>query len=222
MSGSGRNMIIRILCLICCLGLLVACKKSNQITTNDTRNSTSSQADAAPLDACRLLKNEEIEAIQGSHIKEAKNSLSPGSNLQTAQCFYVADEFSKSVSLSVTRATPGSSSKTSVSDFWKQRFANAEKHEENEREEKEREGDREKKESLRQQREEREEKEGGGSVLKIDGLGDEAFWSGTRVGGALYVLKNQAFLRISLGGADTNEVRIEKARKLAAKALERL
>jgi hypothetical protein len=214
-------MTIRILCLIFCLASLVSCRKNNQVTTNDSGNSSNSQATAGTLDACSLLKNEEIEAIQGSHIKEAKNSQSPGSNLQTAQCFYLAEEFSKSVSLSVTRAVSGSSNKTSVSDFWKQRFVNAEKHEEKERDEKEREGDREKKESLRQQREEREEKEGG-SVTKIEGLGDEAFWSGTRVGGALYVLKNQAFVRISLGGADTNEVRIEKAKKLAAKALERM
>ena len=57
---------------------------------------------------------------------------------------------------------------------------------------------------------------------KIDGLGDEAFWTGNRVGGALYVLKKDIFIRISIGGPDNEETKINKSKALAQKALERL
>ena len=180
----------------------------------------SSAATAAKIDICALLTNPEIEALQGSPVKEAKPSESAGS-LQTSQCFYVASEFSKSVNTSLTRAAPGSSDKNALREFWEKTFSKPE--EQKAEHEREREGDREKRESLRQQRREKEEEEHEAAPLqKIEGVGEEAYWSGTRVGGALYVLKNDVFIRISLGGADTNEARIEKAKKLAAKMLERL
>ena len=140
--------------------------------------------------------------------------------LRSSQCFYLAAEFSKSVSLSVTTVPSGNSNKAAARDFWKQTFA---RNQEREKErETEREGDKEKKESLREQQRGKGEEEGGAPLRKIEGIGEEAYWSGTRVGGALYVLKGNAFIRISLGGADTDEVRIEKSKKLAAKAIERL
>jgi len=61
-----------------------------------------------------------------------------------------------------------------------------------------------------------------GEMKRIDGLGDDARWSGNGVGGALYVLKNDAILRISLGGKDNEQTRIEKSKALAQKALGRL
>ena len=59
---------------------------------------------------------------------------------------------------------------------------------------------------------------------KISGVGDEAFWFGSRVGGALYVLKGEKdlFIRISVGGADNEETKINKSKALAQKALKRL
>jgi len=57
---------------------------------------------------------------------------------------------------------------------------------------------------------------------RIDGLGEEAYWVGNPVSGALYVLKGDAFLRISVGGEKDESVRIKKTRTLAQKALERL
>jgi hypothetical protein len=135
--------------------------------------------------------------------------------MRTGQCFYTASEFSKSVNLSVTSRDPAASGDVDVRRFWKETFGrNAER-------EKEHEGDREKKESLREQRREKGEEEGA-PLRKIEGIGEDAYWSGTRVGGALYVLKGNSFIRLSIGGADTDEVRIEKAKKLAAKVLERL
>jgi hypothetical protein len=53
-------------------------------------------------------------------------------------------------------------------------------------------------------------------------VGEKAFWSGNRFGGALYVLKGDVFIRISVGGPDKEETKIEKSKRLAEKALGRL
>jgi hypothetical protein len=65
-----------------------------------------------------------------------------------ARRFYTATEFSKSISLAVTRSDQDSRPKRSPTDFWKETFGRHSK------EEKEREGDKEKRESLRDQGEE--------------------------------------------------------------------
>ena len=56
----------------------------------------------------------------------------------------------------------------------------------------------------------------------VEGVGDEAFWTGGAVGGALYVLKGDTYLRISIGGPDDQAARIERAKVLARKAIARL
>lgn len=56
----------------------------------------------------------------------------------------------------------------------------------------------------------------------ISGVGDEAIWSATPVGGTLYVLQGDTMLLIGIGGSDTDAVRLEKATALAHKALRRL
>ena len=57
---------------------------------------------------------------------------------------------------------------------------------------------------------------------KIDGVGEQAFWNGNRFGGALYVLKNDVIVRVSVGGPDDQETNLEKSKALAEKALLRL
>jgi hypothetical protein len=64
-------------------------------------------------------------------------------------------------------------------------------------------------------------KEGQGPE-KIEGLGDEAFWTGSRVGGALYVLKGNSFFRISVGGGAARAEKIEKSKTLAQSIVKRL
>ena len=141
-----------------------------------------------------------------------------------SQCFYTAEEFSKSVSLAVTQADASSSPKRSVKDYWSAafgRFEGQEKEKEKEKE-KESEADKEKKESLREQARGRGEEEERIPPMKIDGIGEGSYWMGNRVGGALYVLKKDAFIRISVGGADTQQAKIDKSKALAQKALDRL
>ena len=59
-------------------------------------------------------------------------------------------------------------------------------------------------------------------TIAVDGVGDAAVWSGTRLAGALYVLKGETIVRVSLGGDAPREQKIERAKKLAARALRRL
>jgi len=65
------------------------------------------------------------------------------------------------------------------------------------------------------------EKEGS-EARPISGLGEEAYWVGNPVAGALYVLQGGVFLRISVGGVREESARIEKSKVLARAAVKRL
>ena len=56
----------------------------------------------------------------------------------------------------------------------------------------------------------------------ITGVGEQAYWVGSPLVGALYVLKGNTFLRISVGGVREEPVRIQKSVALARLALKRL
>ena len=56
----------------------------------------------------------------------------------------------------------------------------------------------------------------------VPGVGEEAFWVGDNKTGALYVLNDNSYLRISIGGPDEESVRIKKLKTLAQNALKRL
>jgi hypothetical protein len=57
---------------------------------------------------------------------------------------------------------------------------------------------------------------------QVSELGDEAFWMGTQISTALYVLRGDSYIRISVGGAGDHAAKLEKSRKLAEFALKRL
>ena len=174
------------------------------------------QSGEAYFDVCGLITKEQIEAVMGSPIKDTKSSGRSDGSFRVSQCFYTATEFSKSVSLAVTQNDPNSSAKRSPKEFWEETFGHYEG------EAKEHEGDKEKKESLREKRRGKGEKEESTPPKKIDGIGDEAYWTSNRFGGALYVLKKDAFIRLSVGGPDKEETKIDKSKALAQKALEHL
>ena len=176
-------------------------------------SSAKQESNHPEFDVCALITKQEIEAIQRSPIKETKSSVRSDAGFRVFQCFYTAEDFSKSVSLAVTQRDSASSGKRSVKDFWKEtlgRFTH---------EEKESNGDR---EGFRQ----RADGEGEEKVFippkKIDGIGEDAFWSPNPMGGAIYVLKKDAFIRISIGGHDHEEAKLDKSKALARKAIDRL
>ena len=193
--------------LICCLLLVLAgCKKRE---TPQPVPKASEKSNQAQIDVCGLLTKDEIEAIQGSPIKETKSSALSDTAFRVSQCFYTATEFSRSVSLAVMQQDPGRPTTTSPKDFWKERFGRYS-------------GDEKERDKVEEETEAKEEKEEFVPPKKIDGIGEEAFWSSNRFGGILYVLKGDTFISISLGGTDNEDTKIQKSKALAQKALQRL
>lgn len=142
--------------------------------------------------ACELLSREDVKAAQGQAFDEAKLTMSRAAGTITTQCFYRLPAFVDSISLAVIH--PASPS-TTADELWK---------------------------TLAGPRTNKMTGKGRRPAQEISGLGDEAFWAGNRNAGALYVLQGHNILRISVGGGDTEEKKIEKTRQLAAAALVRL
>ena len=211
--------------LLCALVALSGCKRrdSTPPPPKNQADTNSGQSGGPSFDACKLLTNQEIEAIESAPVKDAKNSGRSDGGFSFAQCFYTTDPFNKSVSLAITLSDPTTQQKRSVKEYWEGMFAKYE-HDGKEREEgkAENEADKEKAESLRKQRGERGEEGEGAPPKKITGVGDEAYWIGNRVGGALYVLRKDAMIRVSVGGPDPEQGKIDKCKALAEKALNKL
>jgi len=190
--------------------------KQSPATTNSAL-----QSGPGKLDACSLLTSDEIRSVQGESLKETKLSGGVEGGFKRSQCFFALPTFNNSISLVVTERGDGSSARD-PKEFWEETFGKDEEKQVKERStssEKERE-----KEKLRKRnREEREEEEREGPPpQRIIGLGDEAFWTGTRVGGALYALKGNRYIRVSVGGAGTQQAKINKSKALAQFALKRM
>jgi hypothetical protein len=171
------------------------------------------------VDACALLTSQEVKAVQGEEPKETKLAGRLTSGFAISQCFFTLRTFSNSISLMVAQKAEGPGAKD-LEEFWRARF-HSEKYEDREDKDKDREraGDGDKKKG--EGREEGEEEEEA-PPKKISGVGKEAYWVGNRVGGALYVLKENAYLRISVGGPPEQAIKIGKSKTLAQKALARL
>jgi len=169
------------------------------------------------VDPCQLLTGDEIKAVQGDTLKDTKASEQSSGPFVTTQCFYTTSNFVNSISLTLTQKNPATSGE-SIREFWEDRFGR-EEHEKGRG--KDRKKEREREREREGQRGEEEEEEGL-PPQRVKSLGDEAFWVGNTKIGALYVLKGEKFLRISIGGAHTQEVRTEKMKSLALNALKRL
>lgn len=187
-------MHLRILVLFCLLFAFAACDKRE---TAQSRAGPEASTQAL-RDACDLLTKEEVQAVVGSLINETKTSSHPDQGLAMSHCFYTAAEFTRSVSLMTTRSDSRGPTKQTPKKFWQERFGQE-------------------KASAR----EGEEEKRAAPPRKIDGLGDEAYWT-ERVSATLYVLKGDAFIRISVGGPDDEETKLNKSKALAGKVLGRL
>ena len=176
---------------------------------------------AVNVDACSLLTNEEVASIQGTTISANKGSSYSGGGMQVSQCVWGSTEPNKSVGIAVSQIDPKDPSSQSPNAFWEKTFARFRKG--SQEEEREKENEKRKKENSDEKRHEDDEDEVIPPV-KVEDIGAEAFWAPSRVGGALYVQKKtrDAFIRISVGGPGTEQEKIEKSKRLAAKALPRL
>lgn len=146
-----------------------------------------------PIDACALFTAEELQATQGEILSQTTPTTPGVGDYLISQCYFALPTNTNSVVIAVTQRGSGPRAKE-PREFWEQTFHAEEKEGE---------------------REEGEEKR---PPLKIEGVGEEAFWVGSAVGGALYVLKGDLYLRISTGGKE----QIERTKKLAQIALAKL
>lgn len=197
-----------------------AVANSNSVAAqNTTVGNSNAPAGARTVDACSLLTSSEIESVQGEEVRETKSGAANSGRFASLQCLYVTATYANSVSLKVTRRASAQANAPSPKEFWKERF---------EREDREKEGE------GRDEREEkskgeagkpggaREEEEEGNPAKPVTGVGDEAFWVGNRIAGALYVLKGDSIIRLSLGGSDEESARMEKTVALARMVVNRL
>ncbi len=182
------------------LGLLLAACPAQQASPPSPSPSSASrvaeskaESRRGAADPCSLLTSAEIEAIQGEPVTNAKSSGRTSGGFVFSECFFSLAEFTKSVSLQVTRTDPTHASPVDPARHWKELFG----------------------------RESREDKDAGAPV-RVDGVGEEAFWVGDTRVGALYVLQGQTYFRISAGGWADEQARLEKSTALAKKALSRL
>jgi hypothetical protein len=144
-------------------------------------------------DACALLTSAEIESILGESVKERRPGTQAAGGLLTEQCFF-ATSSSRSVSLTLTRRSGAGRSAPTPREYWRTQFHGSEHARKPELESRAR---------------------------PISGVGEEAYWTGNRLAGALYVLKEEAFLRISVGGLNDERARIAAAKALALAAVTR-
>ncbi len=171
--------------------------------TSTSMQPATTNAQAPPskskIDACALLTSKEIESVQGEPLKETKSSGSSAGQFAVSQCYFALPTSGNSISLTVMQKGDGSDARD-PKEWWKQTFERAHDKEKG-----------------------REEEEGKAAApQKIDAVGDEAFWIANRVGGELYVLKGNSFIRISVGGAGDQTAKIDKSKKLAQAVLKRI
>jgi len=155
----------------------------------------------AVADVCALIEKSEIASVQGEPVRSVAPSSHTSDGLIFSQCYYtvMSADGSKnlSVHLQVIRSAAKSPGRNVVRDFWEKLKREKDKSEEEEREEAEK-------------------------PLPVSGLGDEAFWMGNNLMGAIYALKKDKIVRVSVGGPGDAKTRIEKSKTLAQKSLQRL
>ena len=178
----------------------------NAAPASNTKASSSSKG---TIDACKLLTGDEIKTIQRDTLKDTTLTAPGDGTFIISQCFYTTNNFVNSVSLTVTQQSSNTGAEN-IRELWKQRFRSAGGHD--------KEGEKE-----RDNKANASEEEGDGAAPeRVKGVGEEAYSVGNAKSGALYVLKGNKILRISVGGAQSQPERIQKMKSLAQYAINRL
>jgi hypothetical protein len=182
---------------------------------NPAASSTNSASPVkSEIDACNLLSGDDLRSIQGEAYKEAQRSDREDKGLVISQCYYQMPNMANSIVLNVTTPKRGGVSRLPGL-FWEETF-----HQDVE---KDRDANRDHDRKREKPSVRGEEEEEGAPPERIKGLGQEAFWSASQVGGALYVKRDeQIFFRISIGGADNASTKLNKSKRLAQLILKKL
>ena len=146
-----------------------------------------------PLNACQVLSARDVAAVQGARFKSTKLKESGNRQMQMSQCFYAMPRLADSISVDLIRGDARGFWKKHFADVHDEQLASTKPHHERE-----------------------------AQAVRVAGVGDAAVWSGNRLAGALYVMKGETIVRVSVGGDEPQEQKIERAKKLAARAIRRL
>jgi hypothetical protein len=192
---------------------LTSCKRSVS-PISSTPPSPSRALQLHKIEGCSLITREEVGAVQATTVTDTKSSETTDGNHLITQCYYATTGLNLSVSIAITQPDPANPMSRSARETWEQTFGPFDQGHAAEAKAKE--------EKTKENERGREEEEQKRAPTKIGGVGEEAFWVGNRFGGALYALKGDVFIRISVGGADKEETKLEKSKNLAQKALSRL
>jgi hypothetical protein len=167
-----------------------------------------------------LLTSDELKAVQGEAFANAMRSDRLDGDFIVGQCYYALPTSVNSVVVNVTTARDTAGA-PNPKDFWERTFGKEAGEGDGDKDkDRKREKDKAKKPEAGERREEEGEEDA--KPEKVNGLGDEAFWVGSRIGGALYVLKKDLYFRISVGGAGDDRTKLNKSRTLAQSVLKRL
>jgi hypothetical protein len=176
-----------------------------------TQKTSQDNAKQPRIDPGALLSSNDVQAVQGDPVQETKPSTQAGGGLVMSQCLFRTTTPSKSISVAI--ASPGA---VSSRRFWQKQFHSG-KPAPDEKEKSE------KKPVAGQKKQEKEEEQDESTRPRaVAGVGEEAYWVGSPMVGALYVLKGNTFLRISVGGVREESARIEKSVALARLAMKHL
>ena len=199
------------LMILPCLALGFACVAGGTASQNgkNAKSAANTSVTKGTVDACALLTSSEIEAIQGERVEETKPTVRPGGGLFTSQCVFRTPTLSKSVSVSLTASDPAHPGTLTARQLWEKQFHSLEL-ESDEESAAEKNG-----KKVEPERE-------SGKPRAVSGLGEEAYWVASPVASALYVLKGEMFLRVSVGSAGQESERMEKSKALARIALKHI
>jgi hypothetical protein len=145
-----------------------------------------------PPDPCLLLSDEDVRALQGHPVVQRVPSAPPARRFRIAQCVYRTPELTHAVSVAVASPLPAGPA-GAVRAYWRERFSPA---------------------ASPPGRHD--------PPRPVAGIGDDAFWVGDRVSGALYVLEGDVLVRVSVGGVREEGPRLERTKALAVRLVARL
>ena len=148
-----------------------------------------------------------VEQVEG---QLTKASVQLNGEMLVSECLFHTTNFPKSISVALAVPTSAKPSVLAPRKFWQKQFQATDVEE-----------DKMRAAGKTAQKPEPEEEEAR-KPRRIEGLGEEAYWVGTPITCALYVLQGDNFVRISIGGVGEESVRIEKSKILAGAVVKRL
>jgi len=145
-----------------------------------------------PPNPCSVVTADDVFGIFGAPFDEPRKSVQTSGDITVTQCYYGQPVRYAADSMTIEFTTA-----PDVHELWEKQFEPSEEGE-------------------------REKESGEKHRIEVEGLGRDAFWGGNRVSGALYVLAPSAIMRISIGGSGDVASKIERSKKVAMKALEKM